>query len=61
VYCAYCSEKIRGVPVKQAGDFFCSTECASLASGMDPDDPELFEDDELEDAFLGEDEEEEYN
>ena len=59
MYCAYCSEKIRGVSIKQAGDFFCSTECASLASGLDPDDPELLETEELEDDFL--DEEEEYS
>ena len=64
MYCAYCSEKIRGVPVKQGGDFFCSPECASLASGIDPEDPDnedLFDSEEFDDDFLDEDDEDDFN
>jgi hypothetical protein len=37
VYCAQCSEKIIGKPLRQDGDYFCSLECANIASGIDPE------------------------
>ena len=36
MYCAYCNEKIRGKPIEQGNAVYCSFECASLASGVDP-------------------------
>jgi len=57
VYCAYCSEKILGEPVRQTGEYFCSVECANLASGVDPDEElSLSEHDALEEEFSEDDE-----
>jgi hypothetical protein len=53
MFCANCSEKILGDPVKQAGEFFCSDECASLAAGLDPEEPNgYFEEDLSVDDFF---------
>lgn len=35
VHCANCSDKIIGKPFRQDKEFFCSLECANLASGVD--------------------------
>lgn len=53
MYCANCSEKILGTPVRQGGEVFCSDECASLATGVDPEEAsEYYEEDEsVEDFF----------
>jgi hypothetical protein len=56
VYCAYCSEKIRGDAIKQAGDYFCCVECANLAAGVDPEEPVLYDADDFDEDFLEEDE-----
>jgi hypothetical protein len=37
MYCAQCSEKFQGKPIRQGNDFFCSLECANLASGLVPE------------------------
>jgi len=37
MFCALCSEKILGDPIKNNGDFFCSIECAKNAAGLDLD------------------------
>jgi hypothetical protein len=54
VYCAYCSEKIRGDAIKQGNDYFCSVECANEAAGIDPEDPVLYETGEYDEDFLEE-------
>lgn len=47
MHCAYCSEKIVGRPIKQGGEFFCSLECANLASGIDPEEAEGYYEEDL--------------
>ena len=54
MYCANCCEKIMGDPLRQAGDYFCSMECAYDAQGIDPDDPMIFEFEEFDQDFLDE-------
>lgn len=51
--CSQCGEEIVGKPVKQAGEFYCSLECANIAAGIDPDEEEedYFEEDEIEGLF----------
>jgi len=56
VYCANCSEKILSEPLRQAGDYFCSAECAYIAQGIDPDEPMIFEFEEFDQDFLNDDE-----
>ncbi|HUV29560.1 MAG TPA: hypothetical protein VMY05_00525 [Acidobacteriota bacterium] len=35
MFCAQCLERITGKPIRQGGEYFCSLECANLASGID--------------------------
>jgi hypothetical protein len=52
MYCAFCNEKISGIPVKQASEFYCSLECANLASGIDPEEAEeYYEEGDLQEYF----------
>ena len=52
MFCAMCSAKIMGKPVKQGHEYFCSLECANLASGLDPEEAEnYYEEDTFEDFF----------
>ncbi|MGD8923129.1 MAG: hypothetical protein PVH24_07745 [Candidatus Zixiibacteriota bacterium] len=51
MHCAYCSEKIIGKPIKQGAEYFCSLECANLASGIDPEEEDYYEEDLLEELF----------
>jgi len=52
MFCANCSEKITGKPIRQGGEYYCSLECANLASGIDPEDAEeYFEEYPIEDFF----------
>jgi len=37
MHCAECGDEIKGKPVKQDGEMYCSLECAYLAAGDDPD------------------------
>jgi len=49
MYCAYCGERIVGMPVKQEGDMFYSLECANQASGIHYEEPEgYYEEEEIE-------------
>jgi len=56
VYCANCSEKIMGEALKQAGEYFCSVECANIAQGIDPDDPLIYESEDYDEDFCQEEE-----
>jgi hypothetical protein len=40
--CAFCEDKIHGKPIRQAGQNYCSLECANLASGAHLDDDDAF-------------------
>ncbi len=52
MFCAHCNEKIDGKPIKQAGECYCSLECANLASGIEPDDTEeYFEEETINDFY----------
>jgi hypothetical protein len=53
MFCANCSEKILGDAVMQAGEYYCSSECANLAAGLDPEEEDGYfeEDDSVEDFF----------
>lgn len=42
--CEFCGEHIDGNPIKQNGEFFCSVECANMASEIEDDDDAYFED-----------------
>lgn len=56
MHCAHCSEKIFGKPLRQSGDYFCSLECARLASGIDPEEDEsYFEESALDELIEDED------
>lgn len=57
VYCANCNEKIMNDPLKIAGDYFCSVDCAKQAQGLDPDELLVYETDEIDQDFLGDYEE----
>jgi hypothetical protein len=56
MYCAFCSEKIIGMPVKQEGDMFCSLECANSASGIHSEEPEGYYEEEEIEGLVEEDE-----
>lgn len=49
--CANCAEKIVGKPIKQAGEYYCSLECANAASGIAPEEEEYFEEDAIDEYF----------
>lgn len=53
MFCAQCSEKILGNPLTHGGEHFCSEECASLATGFDPEESNDYyeEDNSVEDFF----------
>ncbi len=51
MYCAQCSEKILGKPIKQGADFYCSLECANLASGIEPTDDEEYFEEEVDELY----------
>ena len=40
--CAYCNDPINGKPIRQAGELYCSLECANAASGIETDEPEEY-------------------
>ena len=55
--CAQCGEEIKGKPVKQDGEIYCSLECAYIAAGLDPEeDEDYFEEDPVEGTFDEDDE-----
>jgi len=57
MFCAYCSEEFTGKPIIQGGEYFCSLECANLASGLDSDDIEgYYEEEPIQGFFLDEEE-----
>jgi hypothetical protein len=43
-----------GEPLRQAGEYFCSVECANIAQGVDPDEPLLYDADEFDQDFIAE-------
>ncbi|MDH4156808.1 MAG: hypothetical protein OEW00_05985 [candidate division Zixibacteria bacterium] len=51
--CRHCGEEITGRPVRQGSDFFCSLECANLASGISSDEEEegYYEEHEIEGLY----------
>lgn len=52
MFCANCNEKISGRPIKQANDYYCSLECANLASGVEPEETEgYFEEESVDDFY----------
>lgn len=51
MFCANCTEKIVGKPIKQAGEYYCSLECANAASGIDAEDEEYFEEEAVDDFY----------
>ena len=52
MFCAYCNEKIEGKPIKQGGEYYCSLECANLASGIEPEEEEAyFEEEAIQDLY----------
>lgn len=58
MFCAYCSDKITGYPVKQGSEYYCSLECANLASGIGPDEPvEYYDEEDMTKEFFPEEEE----
>ena len=42
--CSFCNDKIDGKPIRQAGEYYCSLECANLAAGTTDDDNEEYYD-----------------
>ncbi len=55
--CAQCGEEIKGKPVKQDGEIYCSLECAYIAAGLDPEeDEDYFEEDPVEGTIDDDDE-----
>ena len=56
MYCAQCNEKIQSKPIKQGAEYYCSLECANLASGIEGGDTEDYYDEESVDEFFGEEE-----
>ena len=42
--CARCGETIRGRPVKEGNEFFCSLECANRLSGLESDEQDGYYD-----------------
>ena len=55
MFCANCSEKIMGESLKQAGEFFCSVECANMAHGIDADEPMVDDTEEIDEDFRDDD------
>ena len=57
MFCNQCNEKIVGKPVKQGAEYYCSLECANLASGIDPEEEsgEYYEEEQV-NEFLEEEE-----
>ena len=53
MYCAQCNEKIESDPVIQGEEYYCSLECANLASGIDPEEEaeEYFEEEKIGEFF----------
>jgi len=52
MYCAHCNEQFSGKPVRQGGEYYCSLECANLASGIVPDEEDgYFEEAPIEDLY----------
>ena len=48
MHCAQCNDKITGKPIRQGGEYYCSLECANLASGIEPEEDEAYyEEDEI--------------
>jgi hypothetical protein len=45
-----------GEALKQAGEYFCSVECANIAQGIDPDDPLIYESEDYDEDFCQEEE-----
>ncbi|MEW5924732.1 MAG: hypothetical protein AB1746_12165 [Candidatus Zixiibacteriota bacterium] len=45
--CEFCGEEFDGKPVRQAGQVFCSIECADMAAEVGTDDEEYYEEDDL--------------
>lgn len=58
MFCNQCNEKIVGKPVKQGAEYYCSLECANLASGIDPEEEaeEYFEEDQINNEYFEEEE-----
>jgi hypothetical protein len=56
MFCNHCNEKIVGKPVKQGNEYYCSLECANLASGIEPEETEDYFEEESIDEFYEEDE-----
>lgn len=55
--CAKCGEEIKGRPVKEGSEFFCSLECANQASGLESDEQDGYYDEgDLEGMYAEEDE-----
>ncbi len=47
--CAFCRDKITGLPIKEGEKVFCSLECANRASGIVPEEADdYFEEGDLE-------------
>ena len=55
MYCANCSEKIMSDPLKQAGDYYCSSACANEAQGLDPNESLVYDTGEIDQDFLADD------
>lgn len=55
--CSHCDSKIAGDTIRQESEYYCSLECANLASGNNPEDEEngYFEEHEIEELH-GDDE-----
>ncbi|MFZ5980496.1 MAG: hypothetical protein ACOYVF_07665 [Candidatus Zixiibacteriota bacterium] len=52
MFCSQCGEKILGKPIRQGSEYYCSLECANLASGFEAEETEeYFEEDSLEEYF----------
>ena len=58
--CEFCGEEFEGKPVRQAGQIFCSIECADMAAEVGTDDDDYYEEDELDLNPIDEEEEEAY-
>lgn len=54
--CNHCGDQLASDPVRQESEYFCSLECANLASGIDPKDEEngYFEEHEIEELHRDE-------
>ena len=43
-------------PIKRRGEYYCSSQCANIAQGIDPDEPLLYDEGEYDEDFLEADE-----